>query len=488
MPKVTPALIEGFLTGFMTDNLDTPCKTPPFHREMWQMVCSEDENVAIAAPRGHAKTTSVTMAYALCNALFNERDCIMIVSSTYDLGVKFLSSLKSYLYDNVGIKQTFGPFKFEKDTEDEIIVVTKYGKFCVVAKGSEQGSVRGFKWGDKRPNLIIGDDLESDEIVMNPDRRRKFKSWFMNVLIPCGNKGCLYRVVGTILHFDSLLENLLQDDTWLTKRYSAHKAFDDFTEILWPEMWSEKRLRQRRQYYINQGNTEGYSQEMLNIPVSVEDQYFRPEDMLEMTEDDKDKNSGGKMVYYAAADLAISKGQRSDYTVIGVMGVDADNFKHIVDIRKGRWDSLEIIEELLAVNQRYKPELFGLEQGQIEKAIGPFLDVKMRESGEYLNIHPLRPAGDKPTRAKSFQAMMKSGSVKFDKDASWYMGLEDEMMKFTNSGAKSGHDDQIDVMSYLGIMVNEVNRPPTIIEEAEEDYWMGIKEVNRGGKNRVTGY
>jgi len=488
MPRVTPTILEGFLTALMTDNLDTPCKTPPFHREMWSLVCSENENVAIAAPRGHAKTTAVTMAYVLANALFNERDCIMIVSSTYDLSAKFLSSLKSYLYGNVGIIQTFGPFKFDKDTEDEIIVKTKYGKFCIVAKGSEQGSVRGFKWGDKRPNLIIMDDGENDEIVNNPDRRRKFKSWFMNVLTPSGNKGCLYRVVGTILHFDSLLENLLNDDTWLSKRYSAHKSFDDFSDILWPEMWSEERLRKRRQSYINQGNTEGYSQEYLNIPVSVEDQYFRPEDMLEMTPDDHENHTKGKMSYYVAADLAITKGQRSDYTVIGVMGVDAYNYKHIVDIRKGRWDSLEIIDELLAINRRYRPELFGIEVGQIEKAIGPFLDVKMRENNEYLNLYPLRPAGDKPMRAKSFQAMMKSGSVKFDKEASWYMGLEDEMMKFTNSGAKSGHDDQIDVMSYLGIMVSEVNRPPTIEEESEEEYFQFVRETNLGGRNQVTGY
>ena len=484
MPKITPALIEGFLTGFMTEGLDTPCPTAPFHREMWELVCRDDENVAIAAPRGHAKTTAVTMAYILCNALFNERDCIMIVSSTYDLSVKFLASLKSYFYGNQGIIQNFGPFKFEKDTEDEIIVKTKYGKFCVVAKGSEQGSVRGFKWGEKRPNLIICDDLEHDEIVNNPDRRRKFKSWFMNVLIPCGSKGCKYRVVGTILHFDSLLENLLQDDAWVSKRYSAHKSFDDFSEKLWPEMWPEERLRARRQYYINQHNTEGYSQEYLNIPVSVEDQYFRPEDMLETSEEEKSR----PMVYYAAADLAISTSERSDYTVIGVMGVDSNNFKHIVDIRRGRWDSLEIIDEILSVNRRYKPELFGIEVGQIEKAIGPFLDTKMREYNEYVSVHPLRPSGDKPTRAKSFQAMHKSGSVKFDKEASWYLGLEDEMMKFTNSGAKSGHDDQIDVMSYLGIMVSEIGRPNTPLEDEEEEFIHYAKEFSRDGRSHICGY
>ena len=470
---ITPALIEGFLSGFMTDDLDSACATPDFHREMWGMVCSDNPNVAIAAPRGHAKTTAVTMAYVLASVLFNDRDCVMIVSSTYDLSARFLAALKGYLYNNDEMIKHFGPFKFEKDTEDEIIVKTKHGKFCIVGKGSEQGSVRGFKWGEKRPNLIVGDDLENDEVVANSERRRKFANWFMNVLIPCGGKGCKYRVVGTILHFDSLLENLMQSDGWLTARYSAHASFDDFSEILWPEMWPEERLRSRRQMYIDSHNTEGYSQEYLNIPMSIEDMYFRPEDMLEMQPDDHDK----VMTYYAAADLAISKAERADYTVIGVMGVDSENFKYIVDIRKGRWDSLEIIEEMLSVNRRYHPEIFGLERGQVEKAIGPFLDTKMREHNEYIPLKLLSPAGDKPTRAKSFQAMHKSGSVKFDQTASWYYGLEDEMMKFSNSGAKSGHDDQVDVIAYLGMIASEIQRPMNNNELDERDFMMAFKQM-----------
>ena len=485
---ITAQLVEGFLSGFMMESLDNACATPEFHREMWGMVCSDNPLVAIAAPRAHAKTTSVTMAYVLASLLFNDRDFVVIVSSTYDLSARFLSSLKAYLYSSDELIKHFGPFKFEKDTEDEIIVKTKHGKFCVTGKGSEQESVRGLKWGEKRPNLIIGDDLESDGIVANSERRRKFASWFMNVLLPCGGKGCKYRVVGTILHFDSLLENLLNSDNWLSKRYSAHASFDDFSNILWPEMWPESRLRATRQQYLsgNNHNPEGYSQEYLNIPMSVEDQYFRPEDMLEMEAVDRNKI----MTYYAAADLAISKTERSDFTVIGVMGVDSDNFKYIVDIRRGRWDSLEIIDELLSVNRRYHPEIFGIERGQIEKAIGPFLDVKMREANEYLPLKLLSPAGDKPTRAKSFQAMHKSGSVKFDKEASWYFGLEDEMMKFSNSGAKSGHDDQIDVVAYLGMIAAEIQRPMNLMELDEVDFLMFNKQMKKesGGRSKVTGY
>ena len=483
MSKVTAKLVEGFLNGFMMPDLDCPAATPQFHRDMWELVCSDNKRVAIAAPRGHAKTTAVTMAYILANVMFKERDFVLLVSNTWDISTKFLGIMKEALYSNNDLKKNFGPFTFDKDTQDEIIVSSPYGKFCIMARGSEQ-NVRGLQWMNKRPNLIVCDDLESDELVNNPERRKKFSGWFMNLLMPCGSKNCIYRVVGTVLHFDSVLENLLHDPSWVTRRFSAHKGFDDFSEILWPEMWPEERLRDMRQMYISQHNMDGYSQEYLNIPVSTQDQYFRPEDMLDMTEEEKDSNK----IYYAAADLAISKTERSDYTVIGVMGIDSNNFKHIVDIRRGRWDSLQIIDELISVNRRYKPEIFGLERGQIEKAIGPFLDIKMRETGEYINLKALTPSGDKPTRAKSFQGMHKAGSVKFDKDSSWYMTLEDEMMKFTNSGAKSGHDDQIDVMAYLGILVSETTRPNTILEDEEDEYYDSVKLNSKDGRNAICGY
>ena len=286
MSKVTAKLVEGFLNGFMMPDLDSPAATPQFHRDMWGLVCSDNKRVAIAAPRGHAKTTAVTMAYILANVMFKERDFVLLVSNTWDISTKFLGIMKEALYSNNDLKKNFGPFTFDKDTQDEIIVSSPYGKFCIMARGSEQ-NVRGLQWMNKRPNLIVCDDLESDELVNNPERRKKFSGWFMNLLMPCGSKNCIYRVVGTVLHFDSVLENLLHDPSWVTRRFSAHKGFDDFSDILWPEMWPEERLRDMRQMYISQHNMDGYSQEYLNIPVSTQDRYFRPEDMLDMTEEEK---------------------------------------------------------------------------------------------------------------------------------------------------------------------------------------------------------
>ena len=58
-------VIEGFTVSHLAAKYDTPRPIPPFHLEMWELCCSDNPKVAIAAPRKHAKSTTITFAYIL---------------------------------------------------------------------------------------------------------------------------------------------------------------------------------------------------------------------------------------------------------------------------------------------------------------------------------------------------------------------------------------------------------------------------------------
>ena len=256
---VTAPTVEGVTKGLLAAKYDNPKPILPFHKEMWALCCSTKPKVAIAAPRGHAKSTAITHAYILSMMLFRVKNFCLLVSDTEGQAAEFLGDIKAELTGNDELKSTFGIKKILKDTETNIIVQFKDNeKFRIVAKGSEQ-KVRGLKWGNKRPDLIVGDDLENDDIVMNPERREKFRRWFMNALIPCGSDTCWVRIVGTILHMDSMLQRLLDDPTWEHLFYEAHNH--DFSEILWKEQYSQKRLLDIRAGYEAQNDLSGYNQE-----------------------------------------------------------------------------------------------------------------------------------------------------------------------------------------------------------------------------------
>jgi len=327
---------------------------------------------------------------------------------------------------------------------------------------------------------VIGDDLENEDLTANPDRRLKFRQWFYGALLPVGSDHCLFRIVGTVLHLDSLLERLLTDSTWVSKRYQAHN--EDFSEILWPEKFPKERLQLIQKGYAEQGFPEGYYQEYLNVPIDPNTAYFKKSDLLAMEEDDFDKPK----TYYSAIDFAISKAERADRTVTGAVGVDSEGILYVEDVRIGRWDSKEIIDEMFSVQKRYKPDLYTTERGMIEKAIGPYLHDEMFKRGTFLNLNPETPTKDKEQRARSIQGRMRAGGVRFDKNASWYPELEQEMLTFP----KGKHDDIVDFLAWIGLTLDKHIPAQTVLEleeEAWEEEWHTSGYADEG-RSAITGY
>lgn len=277
------------------------------------------------------------------------------------------------------------------------------------------------------------------------------------------------------------LWNEARTSGWKSVKYKAHN--ENFNEILWPEAWSEERLKTERDSYISQGLADVYSQEFLNIPIDESNTYFKKADFLNLRDDDKTK----KLNYYVAGDFAISEKERADWTVMIVGGVDEDGFLHIKNVIRGRMDGLEIVETMLQIQRIYDPMAFGIEDTQITKAVGPFLQREMIAQNTYINLIPLKPhKQDKITRARSIQARMRAGGVKFDKSAEWYQTLEDECMRFP----RDKHDDQVDAMAYLGLMINKLIEAPTKAELEDEEYLNELAEsdVAYAGRSTITGY
>lgn len=508
---ITAEVIEGLVGSCLLKRFDGSAKIPDCHREWWKLVTGPDKFVAISAPRNHAKSTAISLSYVLASVLFRAKKFVLLVSDTETQANLFLGSIKQELQDNPDIVDLFGikkdpngVVKFKKDTESDIIVefndTDSEGvpiSFRIIAKGAEQ-KLRGLIWNGSRPDLIICDDMENDELVMNKERRTKFRRWFMGALLPCRSQHGEVRIVGTILHMDSMLERLMPKEydkqtlaeglktsstkrgMWKSVKYKAHNH--DFSKVLWPERHPAEELKKIRQEYIEQGLPDVYSQEYLNIPIDEANSYFKKTDFVPMQDKDYEK----KFNYYVACDLAISEKDRADYTVLAVGGVDEEGFLHIVDIIRDRMDGLEIVNTMLAVQRLRDPEVFGVEDTQITKSIGPFLNSEMMNQNTYPNLLMLSPhRQDKATRARSIQARMRAGAVKFDKKADWYQTLEDEMLRFP----RDRHDDQVDALSYLGLIVDKMNNAPSKEEMQEEEYREQFAdEETDEGRNHYTGY
>ena len=504
MTFLTGEAVEGFVGSVLAKRFDQPAPIPECHREWWRLCTSKYPFVAIAAPRGFAKSTAITHSYTLACALFRERSFILLISGTEGQSILFLNDLKNELKDNTNIHMLFGIPKFLKDAETDIIVEMPDGhRFRIMAKGAEQ-QMRGAKWAGKRPDLIICDDIEEDEQVMNKERREKFRKWFFGALLPLRSDHGIVRIVGTILHMDSMLERLMPEYQlaerkksklliqeplkiwtdyklpWKSVKYRAHDS--NWENLLWPEKRTREWLEMEREKYIAQGMPEVYSQEYLNIPIDESTAFFKRKDFIPQLEEDKKK----LLTYYVGSDFAVSEADRADWSVFIVGGMDENGLLHIVNVIRDRMDAKDIIDTILHLERFYKPELFAIEKGQIEKAIGPFLNEEMVKHSVFPNIVKLAPSMDKSQRARSIQARIRARGVRFDKEADWYQTFEDELTRFP----RDKHDDQVDALAYLGLVVDKMVEAPTNNELQEVAYQEEYRTsgLHETGRSPTTGY
>lgn len=504
---INPAVVYGFTATLLHSRFDNPKPTPQFHKELWNLMCDDHPFAAAAAPRSHAKSTAVTHSFSLACICFKLKSHILIVSNTEAQAINFLNDIKTEFYENEDLIKTFGFKRFIKDAQTEVVGEFEDGsKFRVVAKGSEQ-KIRGIKWRNKRPDLIMIDDAEDDEIVMNEERRHKFRSWFRNALLPCGSDTCHYRMVGTILHMDSVLESLMppkapadkgdnyHDSTvlyklkevnldrrrqWISIRFRAHPSMYDFSEILWPEQFSERRLTQIRQGYIDDGMPDGYAQEYLNNPLDETNAMFVRTDFQSLGDD-------CPLDYYISADLAISEKKARAYSVFAVAGVTPDGILRYENVVRIRGDAYVLVDTLFELVSIYEPEMVIIEKENIATTLHGMILREMQDRDIYFRLEMPTPTKDKVARARPLQLRMRAGRVEFDTSAPWFASFQEECLQFPRGKYK----DQVDAASWIPYMIQHIASAPTAEQLAEEE-WEEEYETSYAsfemGASKVTGY
>ena len=233
-------------------------ESPPFHVEVYGLL-PKNKRIVLASPRGFAKSTMVSVIYPIWLALWKGCSDVVIISASETLAVDWLRKIKMELANNNRIREYFGEQISDKWSENHIILRNGVN---IRARGAG-GQIRGF-----RPDVIICDDLETDDSVRSEEQRRQLKEWLfkacLNTLVPEGQ----FIIVGTIIHPLSVLADLLaMDNGWYKKKYMAyHDGKQEAGHELWPLLWSHERLQARKREI----GSFAFSSEFMNSPISDE--------------------------------------------------------------------------------------------------------------------------------------------------------------------------------------------------------------------------
>lgn len=416
-----------------------PLETPPFHKEILDLISNKDNRrIGVIAPRGHAKSTTVDMTYPLWSGCFEQEEFIVIISDTYTQAAEFINALKDEFENNPKIKWLFGNMKGD-DWQDGEFVLSNGIKYA--AKGSGM-KIRGIRHRHTRPTLMIFDDIENDENIKSAEQRQKLYHWFTKAAIPALARGGRAVVIGTILHFDSLVNKVMKQQdifkSWQTRVFYAITTDEDGTEhALWPEHRSLDKLKSMRDNPNDQEfvGSIAFAQEYQHKPFSEEDAIVKP-DWIKEREPSQAPDEYSRQARVLTVDPAASERQTADPTAMIVADLGADGNVYVRAIRNQRTSPSITAETIQNLYETYQPQVVGIEQGA--------LGLVFRDLLAGLPVIGLKPDKDKVRRLLAVSRFFEAGKVFLVKDIQNGQALREQLIEFP----KGTHDDMVDAIVY----------------------------------------
>ena len=183
----------------------------------------------IIAPRGNAKTTwsIANVLKAVCEE--TER-YILLISDTGPIAQKMLEIIKLELEHNEKLKKDYPLACTQGAVWNKDRIETANG-VCIEALGTGQ-QVRGKRYKQYRPSLIVVDDPDNDAEVKRPTTRQNHIEWFDRALSSCGDSNTNIVVIGTMLHRECIVGHLEKRPDFKVVKFQSIMA--------WPkrmDMW-----------------------------------------------------------------------------------------------------------------------------------------------------------------------------------------------------------------------------------------------------------
>lgn len=381
-------------------------------------------------PRGHFKSSMITVGYVLKRVVDNPDIRILIANVTLNNAKAFLREIKGHIDKNEVFNNLYGSHlsKDEKWTETEIISSqrTKNLKEPTIMVAGVGQSLTGMHF-----DLIIGDDLVNYDTVNTPDQIAKTARWYgdaMSLLEPGGQ----VILVGTRYNYGDLYGGIIK---YMSDEYNPqiHSAITD-GEILFPSRFTMETLEGIKK---EQGSYM-FACQYLNNPVDDENAKFHRSDFRYFSEPEL---QGKKLFTTMTVDRAYSLAKTADFTGITVRSKDLDGNWYVRYAKRHKDSEGAIIRTIFDLKDYYKVDKVGIEQMAFTQTLKPTLDTEMRRRGVFFRVVELRGRTSKIARIESLVPILESHSLYFTDDM---LDLEDEMVRFP----AAEHDDVVDALAY----------------------------------------
>jgi predicted phage terminase large subunit-like protein len=428
------------------------CDEP--HEPFARKIQDDEPQSLYLLPRGHCKTLIFSIGHSIQCILKKPEDPIGLGSDTAKRAKRRIRVVKYHFESNNRLRWLFPDEIWEnpkrqspKWTDEELILPGHDGRQepTIMAFGIDKQMPTGLHF----PRIKL-DDIVTPENSNTPDLIQNTIENFgyvrSSILQAFGN----IQICGTIYDDADCHRTLEESGEYKVYKRSAesHPTDPSKNEALWPEQYPLTTLDA-----IKRDPTVGHyiysCQYLLDPAPDDEHAYFQ------MSWFKRYETLPERLDIYAGIDFAIEEKKEADFTAIVVVGVDSDNQVYVLDVIRGHWDSLLIINNMFHVQLTWNPLIFVVEKDIIQRVLGPFLELKMKEEGIFINMNPRIPHTDKVARARSIQGRAREGAVLLPKKGAtqpeWLTMFEFALRRFPRGKIK----DVIDAFSWIGIELQD---------------------------------
>lgn len=463
-----------------------------FQRELTGFLAQASQKrgtrIAVAAPRGFGKSIITTCEYVIFCICYKLEDFIVIISSTQSQVADFLQNVKRELETNERLMNDFPDvYKPDKKTSLERwsqaeIVTPNDVKVLALSTGQQ---IRGRRYGESRPSLIILDDIETNEAVKNPESAYNLEDWLTKAVLKSGDTNTNIIFLGTLHHHNSLLAKFTdpkQVPGWISKVYKAVISYAERTDLwdkwskiylgldtykdefgsdaarayfeanekemlkgvclLWPEHKSYYALMAQRE----QDGPLSFDSEYQNEPINERDCIFNLKDVQYLedvygSEEELLIRRGRHLLFYGACDPSMGKDREAgDFSAIVTVAIDDDTRAiYVLDVDVARRSPSKTIDAILEYSKIREYAKFGIESNQFQELMVEELRRRANEARCNLMVKEINNTNNKQIRIETLQPMIKSGKLILSKK---HRALLEEMRFYP----KGRHDDALDAV------------------------------------------
>lgn len=407
------------------------------HGEIASVLAEEKEDKLFILPRGHLKTSIITVAGTIQYHLNNPNNRTLILSADWSKAADILSEIKQHLL-NPALQELF-PEIIPRDPEKEGMIwnqgqITLKRTKVVQGNTIECNTIMSGLTG-KHFERIVFDDIQDIENSQTAESVAKVIARYRNCASVLQTNGTRI-VVGTRWKIEDVYKFIMDLGTYRTLRKSVT---DENGDVIYPEKFDEEYLQKLK----NEIGPFFYSCQYMNQPLASEHVVFK-----NIKTCDSYPKKFKKI--YMLIDPAISQSRAADDSVISVIGesLDEDDPLYVLESWGFKAPVQQIVDNIFEKYAQYSVWTQDIkvcvETVAYQHALKQWIEKDQNKNRQYFTVEELRPGSrKKQVRISALQPLFNNNGVLLYEE-----GCEQLIIQLSNYPA-SLHDDHVDALAYI---------------------------------------